>query len=54
MGLAVATGKVRLSDVRRGLGLAGTFSKPETFLEAHRGLPPVSAVPAARSEGVAA
>lgn len=50
MGLAVATGKVRLSDVRRGLGLAGTFSKPETFLEAHRNLPAVST----HAEGVAA
>ncbi len=39
IGLAVASGKVGLGDVRRGLGLAGTFSKPETFLEAHRGLP---------------
>ena len=47
IGLAVATGKVALSDVRRGLGLAGTFSRPETFLEAHRALPPEEARAAA-------
>ena len=53
MGLAVATGKVALGDVRRGLGLAGTFSKPDTFLEAHRNLPTVSAA-SNSAEGVAA
>ena len=35
LGAAVATGKVSLKNVRRGLGMALTFSKPETFLRAH-------------------
>jgi radical SAM superfamily enzyme YgiQ (UPF0313 family) len=35
LGAAVATGKVSLQNVRRGLGMAKTFSKPETFLRAH-------------------
>jgi hopanoid C-3 methylase len=35
LGAAVATGKVSLNNVRRGLGMAKTFSKPETFLRAH-------------------
>lgn len=35
LGAAVATGKVSLKNVRRGLGMARTFSKPETFLRAH-------------------
>jgi radical SAM superfamily enzyme YgiQ (UPF0313 family) len=35
LGAAVATGKVSLKNVRRGLGMAKTFSKPETFLRAH-------------------
>jgi radical SAM superfamily enzyme YgiQ (UPF0313 family) len=35
LGAAVATGKVSLHNVRRGLGMAKTFSKPETFLRAH-------------------
>jgi hopanoid C-3 methylase len=36
LGAAVATGKVSLNNVRRGLGMAKTFSKPETFLRAHQ------------------
>jgi hopanoid C-3 methylase len=35
LGAALATGKVSLNNVRRGLGMAKTFSKPETFLRAH-------------------
>ena len=35
LGAAVAMGKVSLHNVRRGLGMAKTFSKPETFLRAH-------------------
>jgi len=35
LGAAVATGKVSLKNVKRGLGMAKTFSKPETFLKAH-------------------
>jgi radical SAM superfamily enzyme YgiQ (UPF0313 family) len=35
LGAAIATGKVSLHNVRRGLGMAKTFSKPETFLRAH-------------------
>ncbi len=35
LGAAVATGKVSLKNVKRGLGMAKTFSKPETFLRAH-------------------
>ena len=33
---AVATGKVAIKEVGRGLGMAKTFTKPETFLRAHR------------------
>jgi radical SAM superfamily enzyme YgiQ (UPF0313 family) len=35
LGAAVATGKVSLKNVRRGLGMAKTFSKAETFMRAH-------------------
>jgi len=35
LGAAIATGKVSLHNVRRGLGMAKTFSKPATFLRAH-------------------
>ena len=35
LGAALATGKVSFHNVRRGLGMAKTFSKPETFLRAH-------------------
>jgi hypothetical protein len=35
LGAALATGKVSLNNVRRGIGMAKTFSKPETFLRAH-------------------
>jgi radical SAM superfamily enzyme YgiQ (UPF0313 family) len=35
LGAAVATGKVSIKNVKRGLGMAKTFSKPETFLRAH-------------------
>jgi hopanoid C-3 methylase len=37
LGAALATGKVSIRNVQRGLGMAKTFSKPETFLRAHTG-----------------
>jgi hopanoid C-3 methylase len=36
LGAAVATGKVSLNEINRGLGMAKTFTKPDTFLQAHR------------------
>jgi radical SAM superfamily enzyme YgiQ (UPF0313 family) len=36
LGAAVATGKVSLGELNRGLGMAKTFTRPNTFLEAHR------------------
>ncbi|HVF61111.1 MAG TPA: radical SAM protein [Thermoanaerobaculia bacterium] len=36
LGAALATGKVSLGAVRKGMNLAKVFSKPETFLRAHR------------------
>lgn len=36
MGAALATGKVTLGALRKGMNLAKVFSKPETFLAAHR------------------
>lgn len=35
LGLALATGKVSLGAVRKGMNIAKVFSKPETFLSAH-------------------
>ena len=35
LGAALATGKVTLGAVRKGMNLAKVFSRPETFLEAH-------------------
>lgn len=35
LGAAVATGKVSLGELNRGLGMAKTFTKPDTFLRAH-------------------
>jgi radical SAM superfamily enzyme YgiQ (UPF0313 family) len=35
LGAAVATGKVTLGALRKGMNIAKVFSKPETFLEAH-------------------
>lgn len=35
LGAAVATGKVSLNELNRGLGMAKTFTKPQTFLRAH-------------------
>ncbi len=35
LGAALATGKVSLGSVRRGMNLAKVFSRPETFLAAH-------------------
>jgi len=35
LGLALATGKVTLDAVRKGMNIAKVFSRPETFLEAH-------------------
>lgn len=36
LGAAVATGKVSLTAVRKGMNIASVFSKPETFLRAHQ------------------
>ena len=36
LGAALATGKVTLSAVQKGMNIAKVFSKPETFLAAHR------------------
>jgi radical SAM superfamily enzyme YgiQ (UPF0313 family) len=36
LGAALATGKVTLGAVRKGMNLAKVFSKPETFLRAHQ------------------
>jgi radical SAM superfamily enzyme YgiQ (UPF0313 family) len=35
LGLALATGKVTVDAVRKGMNIAKVFSKPETFLKAH-------------------
>jgi len=35
MGAAVATGRVSISSLRKGMNIAKVFSRPETFLEAH-------------------
>ncbi len=35
LGAALATGKVTLGAVRKGMNLANVFSRPETFLRAH-------------------
>ncbi len=35
LGLALATGKVSVDAVRKGMNIAKVFSKPETFLKAH-------------------
>ncbi len=39
LGAALATGKVSLGAVRKGMNIANVFSKPETFLKDHRDLP---------------
>jgi radical SAM superfamily enzyme YgiQ (UPF0313 family) len=36
LGAALATGKVTLGAVRKGMNLAKVFSRPETFLQAHQ------------------
>lgn len=36
---ALATGRVTLSAVRKGMNIARVFSRPETFLKAHQSLP---------------
>ena len=36
LGAALATGKVSVSAVRKGMNMAKVFSRPETFLRAHR------------------
>ena len=36
LGAALATGKVSLGAVRKGMNMAKVFSRPETFLRAHR------------------
>ena len=35
LGAAVVTGKVSISELNRGLGMAKTFTRPATFLRAH-------------------
>ena len=40
LGGALATGKVTLGAVRKGMNMAKVFSKPDTFLEAHENLAP--------------
>ncbi len=42
LGLALATGKVSLGALRKGMNIARVFSKPETFLEAHRSPEPAA------------
>jgi radical SAM superfamily enzyme YgiQ (UPF0313 family) len=37
LGAALATGKVTLGAVRKGMNIAKVFSRPETFLRAHAG-----------------
>ncbi len=37
LGAALATGRVSLGSVRKGMNLAKVFSRPETFLAAHAG-----------------
>jgi hopanoid C-3 methylase len=44
LGAALATGKVSLGAVRKGMNIAKVFSRPETFLSAHR--QPTPAAPA--------
>lgn len=39
LGAALATGKVSLGSVRKGMNLARVFSRPETFLAAHGARP---------------
>jgi radical SAM superfamily enzyme YgiQ (UPF0313 family) len=43
LGAALATGKVSFGAVRKGMNMAKVFSRPETFLRAHRDLPSVGA-----------
>ncbi len=38
LGAALATGKVSLGAVRKGMNIAKVFSRPETFLQAHQGV----------------
>jgi hypothetical protein len=35
LGLALATGKVSVGAVRKGMNIAKVFSRPDTFLRAH-------------------
>jgi radical SAM superfamily enzyme YgiQ (UPF0313 family) len=35
LGAAVATGRISVNELNRGLGMARTFTRPETFLRAH-------------------
>ncbi|HEX6898512.1 MAG TPA: radical SAM protein [Thermoanaerobaculia bacterium] len=44
LGAALATGKVSLGAVRKGMNIANVFSKPETFLKDHRDLAGEAAV----------
>jgi radical SAM superfamily enzyme YgiQ (UPF0313 family) len=42
LGAALATGRVTLGAVRKGMNLASVFSRPETFLAAHQSAPAAS------------
>jgi radical SAM superfamily enzyme YgiQ (UPF0313 family) len=44
LGAALATGKVSLGAVKKGMNMAKVFSQPETFLRAHRDRAVVAAV----------
>ncbi len=46
LGAALATGKVTLGALRKGMNIAKVFSKPETFLSAHQRVEPVPAASA--------
>jgi len=48
LGAALATRKVTFGAVRNGMNLAKVFSRPETFLKAHRAMAETTATPAAR------
>ncbi|HZF13912.1 MAG TPA: radical SAM protein [Thermoanaerobaculia bacterium] len=47
MGAALATGKVSLGALKKGMNIAKVFSKPETFLKAHErpAVPPMPPMP---------
>jgi radical SAM superfamily enzyme YgiQ (UPF0313 family) len=54
LGAALATGKVTLGAVKKGMRIAAHFSKPETFLAAHRESEARAAAAGSDADGVAA